>query len=83
MSLGQTEVDEELRSWDGFARALRGEDRVLFERMMATAREAMPAMQASGSAFPVEALFMAILFAQHKLIEGLKRENAQLRGAKG
>jgi hypothetical protein len=82
MSLGQAEIDEELRSWEGFARALRGEDRVLFERMMAGAREAMPAMQASDSAFPVEALFMGILFSQHKLIEELKRENAELRGAK-
>jgi hypothetical protein len=77
MSLSQGEMAHELRSWSRFASALRDEDRERFERMLASACEAMPAMQASASPFPVEALLMGILFSQHRTIEELKAELAK------
>ncbi len=73
-SLVPGEMEEELRSWEKFARALRESDRVRFEGMLAAACEEMPAMQASASPFPVHALLMGILFSQHKAVEDLKAE---------
>jgi hypothetical protein len=74
MNVSEAEMADELRSWKRFASALRDEDRARFERMLASACESMPAMQASASPFPVEALLMGILFSQHRLIEELKAE---------
>lgn len=78
MSLFDEEVPEEVRSWEGFANALRSEERALFEKMLASSLENGPAMRARTSPFPVEGLFMSILFSQHKLIEEL-RSRATLR----
>jgi hypothetical protein len=77
MSLSGGEMARELQSWKRFASALRDGDRERFERMLASACEAMPAMQASASPFPVEALLMGILFSQHRVIEDLKAELAK------
>jgi uncharacterized membrane protein len=81
MSLDDGDIAREAHSWEAFADALREEDRALFLRMLASARENAPAMQARASPFPVEALFMSILLAQHRLIEKLEREDAELREA--
>ncbi len=81
MSLEDQDVAKEVSSWEAFAGALREEDRTLFRRMLASACENAPAIQARASPFPVEALFMSILLAQHRLIEKLEREGAGARKA--
>jgi uncharacterized membrane protein len=81
MSLDDGDIAREARSWEAFAGALREKDRDLFRRMLASARENAPAMQARASPFPVESLFMSILLAQHRLIEKLQCEDAKHREA--
>lgn len=79
MSLTTEDIEKELRSWDGFAGALREDERRLFRKMLASTYENAPAMQAGGSPFPVDALFMSLLFSQHRMIEKLKTEIAELK----
>jgi len=79
MSLDDGDIATEVRSWEAFASALREDDRALFRRMLVAACENAPAMQARASPFPVEALFMSILLSQHRRIEELERQRADLR----
>ncbi len=79
MSLSGDEVGREIESWRGFAEALRGEDRELFEEMMRCCYEYAPAMQVKASPFPSEALFMGLLFMQQKSIVSLTKEVERLK----
>jgi hypothetical protein len=81
MSLSDGEVMREIESWRGFAEALRGEDRKLFEEMMRCCYEYAPAMQVKASPFPSEALFMGLLFMQQKSIVSLMKEVKRLKEA--
>ena len=81
MSLEDKDVAKEVSSWEAFAGALREEDRALFRRMLASACENAPAIQARASPFPVEALFMSILLSQHRIIEKLERDSEGVRKA--
>ncbi len=74
MSLSDREIMEELESWRGFRDALKAEDRELFKEMLRQCYEYIPAMHAKDSPFAVEALFMSILFAQHKMIVRMASE---------
>lgn len=80
MSLTEGEIEKELRSWDGFANALREDERRLFREMLASSYENAPAMQAKSSPFPVEALLMSLVFSQHGTIAELRREIEELKG---
>jgi hypothetical protein len=80
MTLSDSDVVEELESWDRFADALRAEDRVLFREMLKRCYEYLPAMQACESPFPSEGLFMSILLIQHKTIVWLADEVEKLKG---
>lgn len=82
MTLSDAEIMEELDSWQRFADALRAEDRALFMEMLRFSHEYFPAMQARGSPFPTEALFMSLLFAQHKMIVWLAAEVKRLNDAR-
>jgi len=79
MSLLEDEVRQEVESWRGFAEALRAEDRELFEEMMRRCYEYAPAMHVKASPFPSEALFMGLLFMQHKSILRLTKEVERLK----
>ena len=69
MSLSGEEVTREIESWRGFAEALRGEDRDLFNEMMKRCfHEYAPAMQVKASPFPSEALFMGLILMERKAI---------------
>ena len=68
MTLFDAELIDELDSWGRFANALREEDKELFEEMLKLCYEYFPAMQAKGSPFLSEALFMSLLLVQHKTI---------------
>ena len=74
MTLSDAEIIEELDSWGRFADALRAEDGDLFKEMLRLCYEYFPAMQASESPFPSEALFMSLLLVQHKTIMWLAGE---------
>jgi hypothetical protein len=79
MTLTDSEIMEELDSWQRFADALRADDRDLFKEMLRLCYEYFPAMQARDSPFSTEALFMSILLAQHKTIIWLAQEVEKLK----
>ena len=79
MTLSDSEITEELDSWQRFADALRAEDRALFNEMLRLCYEYFPAMQARDSPFPTEALFMSLLLVQHKAIVSLAKEVERIK----
>ena len=80
MALSDSDIFKEIDSWRRFADALRADDRELFREMMRLCYEYIPAMEAKGSPFPSEPLFMSLLFLQHKTIEWLRSEIERLKG---
>ena len=82
MILSDSEITEELDSWQRFADALRAEDRTLFNEMLRLCYEYFPAIQARDSPFPTEALFMSLLLAQHKTIMQLTAELKKLKAGR-
>jgi hypothetical protein len=79
VTLSDSEIIEELDSWRRFADALRADDRELFREMLRLCHEYFPAMQARDSPFPTEALFMSLLFVQHKTIVWLAKEVERMK----
>ncbi len=67
-------VEEEVRSWRGFADALRGKDREAFVEMMSICRRYGVEIEAADRPVTSEAMFMAILMVQHKMIKWLQRQ---------
>ena len=65
-------LDREVQKWSGFARALRKEDRVVFEQLMDICRNYASA--GSNATRPVlfEAMVMCILLDQQKFLNRLK-----------
>ena len=65
-------LDREVQKWSGFARALRKEDRVVFEQLMDVCRNYASA--GSNATRPVlfEAMVMCILLEQQKFLNRLK-----------
>ena len=74
MILFDVEVIEELNSWRRFAGALRAKDNKLFCEMLKLCYEYFPAIQAKGSPYLSDALFMSLLLIQHKTIVWLAGE---------
>ena len=66
----QTPIDKETDSWHSFGYAMRQEDVVLFTRMMTEAKIHAKAFENSGHD-PPEALLMALLLEQRKMIRKL------------
>ncbi len=79
MTLFDAEVIDELGEWGRFANALRTEDKELFDEMLRLCYEYFPAMQARGSPFLSEALFMSLLLMQHKTIVRLAGEIEKMK----
>ena len=61
-------LTREIESWRGFADSLRAEDRELFKKMLGDCYRYSEAVNAKGEPFPAEALLMAVMFSQHKMI---------------
>ena len=74
LTLFDAEIIEELDSWRRFAGALRTDDRELFDEMLKFCYEYFPAMQAKGSPYLSDALFISLLLIQHKTIVWLAGE---------
>ncbi len=81
------ELYREEESWRAFRRALRREDRELFDGLFAAARYHTAACACSGRAVPFEAILMSILLEERRAVrelsrrvEELERRTAGLRG---
>jgi hypothetical protein len=71
MSLGRSRMVKEIEGWRPFGEALRAEDRELYREMMQRCCEYLPSMEANAEPFPVDSLFMGLVFMQHRMIEQL------------
>ena len=67
-------LDDEIRRWNGFAKALRSEDREAFEELMDACR--LYASAGSNATQPVlfEPMVMSILLFQQKKLARLEKE---------
>jgi len=72
-------LEDEIRRWDGFARALRSEDRTAFEELMDACR--VSASAGSNATQPVifEPMIMSILLFQQKKLSKLEKELNAIR----
>ena len=72
-------LEDEIRRWDGFAKALRSEDRIAFEELMDACR--VSASAGSNATQPVifEPMVMSILLSQQKKLSKLEKELNALR----
>ncbi len=80
MTFSDVKVMNELECWDGFAGALKDDDRELFNEMLGLCSGYFPAMHARDSPLSSEALFMSLLLIQHKTIAWLTEEIEKLKG---
>lgn len=69
-------LQKEKESLKGFADSLRKEDREIFEIMLNECYQYQEAINAKGKPFPSEALLIALLFTQHKMINLLLKNKS-------
>ena len=70
----------EIESWKGFADMLCSTDTELFLQMLNDCYKYSNAINAKGEPFPAEALLMALVFIQHKMISWLiKYQHTKLK----
>jgi hypothetical protein len=70
-------LEDEIRRWDGFAKALRSEDREAFEELMDACRSFASASSNATQPVIFEPMAMSILvFQQKKLVKLEKEVNA-------
>jgi hypothetical protein len=62
---------QEIQAWNGFADALREEDRVLFLRMLEQCYQLEDSINSKGEYYSTESLLMSLIFVQHKIINWL------------
>jgi hypothetical protein len=74
MSLGKSKIIKEIESWRPFGDALRADDRELYTQMMQRCCEYLPSMEVRAEPFPSDALFMGLIFLQHRIIEQLTKK---------
>ena len=67
-------LDKEVQRWSGFARALRKDDRKIFEQMMDTCRNYASAESNATRPVMFEAMIMCVLLEQQKVLNRLKKE---------
>jgi hypothetical protein len=72
------ELYREEESWKGFRRALRREDRELFDALFAAARYHTAACTCAGRAVPFEAILMSILIEERRTVRELSRRVEEL-----
>lgn len=72
------ELYREEESWKSFRRALRREDRELFDELFAAARYHTAACTCSGRAVPFEAILMSILVEERRAVRELSRRLDEL-----
>jgi len=72
------ELYREEESWKQFRRALRKEDRELFDELFAAARYHSAACTCSGRALPFEAILMSVLIEERRALRELSRRMEEL-----
>ena len=72
------ELYREEESWKAFRRALRREDRELFDELFAAARYHTAACTCSGRTVPFEAILMSILVEERRALRELSRRVGEL-----
>lgn len=68
-----------IKSYEGYADVLRGQERKEFEEMLRLCYRYAEAINAKGEPFPEEAVIMTLLFKQHLIIKDLKQAIEKLR----
>jgi hypothetical protein len=76
-------LHQEETSWKEFRRALRREDRELFDELFAFARYHTTACACSGRPLPFEAILMGILVEERRAVRELSRRVGALEAAAG
>ncbi len=69
-------------SWQGYASVMTAEDRAYFEGMMAKCYKYARSIEVKSKPFENEALFMALIFEQEKLILWLLAKIEQIENGK-
>jgi hypothetical protein len=72
--------DEEIQGWQGFLNALRADDRIVSRRMLTDLQKYAEVIGQQDN--PTEALILAILLQQHKIIKWLEAEIQKLKARK-
>ena len=72
-------LDKELQRWSGFARALRKEDRTVFEQMMDACRNYASAGSNATRPVMFESMVMSILLRQQKILSELEKDLDAIR----
>lgn len=72
----------EIETWRSFAESLRAEDRQMFGKMLDDCFRYATSVNAKGEPFPAEALLMALIFSQHKMIDWLVRKMQEIERRK-
>jgi hypothetical protein len=67
-------IENEIKKWEGFRKALRARDRQAFDEMMNACRAYASAGGNATRPILSEAMFMSILLAQQKALMKIKRE---------
>jgi len=68
-----------IKSYEGYADMLRGQDREEFEEMFRLCYRYAESINAKGEPFPEEAVIMTLLFKQHLIIKELRHAIEKLR----
>jgi hypothetical protein len=72
-------VEDEIRRWSGFAKALRKEDREAFDAVMDACRSYASAASNATKPILFEPMVMSILLSQQISLQRLKKEVDQLK----
>lgn len=72
-------IQSEIERWKKYRRALRKDEKEIFDRLMEKCLRHASASGHAGRAVPAEPMFMSILLEQQKEIEGLKAELKRLK----
>lgn len=68
-----------IKSYEGYADLLRGQERSEFDEMLRLCYRYAEAINAKGEPFPEEAVIMTLLFKQHLIIKELNQAIEKLR----
>lgn len=64
-------LTKEIQSWNGFADALREEDKALFLRMLEQCYQYIDSINSKGEYYSTESFLTCLVFVQHKIIDWL------------
>jgi hypothetical protein len=75
-------MEEEIHTWDGFARALRKDDKEAFDAMMGMCRSFATASSCATNPIIFEPMIMSMLLAQQERIRTLEKKLSTIKPVK-